>query len=193
MQPVSSTTFGTRTHHHATARCAWAAQLDIGPNTPSTRQVPRTHASERRWSCCDHRQSRQSFLSGSPAASRHRRPAGSLNALPVDGVAETVQQIASLDHAAVIPGAHSALLEVAQHLSLAYERVTLPCSSMNCGDAIYRRSVHKQSDICSWHLTVMATIANGIVLVPLVSRSLLNGHELAGGGRQCLSNHILAL
>ena len=31
------------------------------------------------------------------------------------------------------------LSDLAQHLSLAYERVTLPCSSMNCGDVIYRR------------------------------------------------------
>ena len=30
---------------------------------------------------------------------------------------------------------------VLDHLSMAYERVTLPCSAMNCGDAIYRRCV----------------------------------------------------
>jgi serine/threonine protein kinase len=35
----------------------------------------------------------------------------------------------------------SQLSELSQHLSLAYERVTLPCSSMNCGDAIYRSTL----------------------------------------------------
>lgn len=46
---------------------------------------------------------------------------------------------ASLPHAMLSHGAISQLSEMSQHLSLAYERVTLPCSSMNCGDAIYRR------------------------------------------------------
>jgi hypothetical protein len=56
----------------------------------------------------------------------------------------------SLSHAvdvaaSVLPNAalHGHLLDqlanLSQHLSLAYERVALPCSTMNCGDAIYRR------------------------------------------------------
>lgn len=31
------------------------------------------------------------------------------------------------------------LAGLSQHMSLAYERVALPCSTMNCGDMIYRR------------------------------------------------------
>lgn len=34
-----------------------------------------------------------------------------------------------------------ALHALGQHAPLAYERVVYPCSSMNCGDAIYRRCV----------------------------------------------------
>ena len=50
-------------------------------------------------------------------------------------------------HAAAAAGSHSIissdvaghLVDITRHLSLAYERVTLPCSSMNCGDVVYRR------------------------------------------------------
>ena len=44
------------------------------------------------------------------------------------------------------------LSDLAQHLSLAYERVTLPCSSMNCGDVIYRRYVTSNSvcELVAW-------------------------------------------
>ena len=52
-------------------------------------------------------------------------------------------------HAAAAAGPHgmfssdvtSRLVEITRHVSLAYERVTLPCSSMNCGDVVYRRHV----------------------------------------------------
>jgi hypothetical protein len=57
----------------------------------------------------------------------------------VEHVALAAEQLSQLDHQALLTDGHSALLDAAQHLSLAYERVTLPCSSMNCGDAIYRR------------------------------------------------------
>ena len=103
------------------------------------RPVPRTHASEPRSTVCPALPSQQNVLRSSPAAPRRQRPPSSLHALPADSVADAVQQLASLDHSALSSGAHSALADVAQHLSLAYERVTLPCSSMNCGDAIYRR------------------------------------------------------
>lgn len=44
-----------------------------------------------------------------------------------------------LPHGALHNVSMDQLAHVADHLSLAYERVTLPCSSMNCGDVIYRR------------------------------------------------------
>lgn len=47
------------------------------------------------------------------------------------------------------------LSDLAQHLSLAYERVTLPCSSMNCGDVIYRRYAIQHSHSCSFQLLNM--------------------------------------
>lgn len=36
-------------------------------------------------------------------------------------------------------GALAQLHDLAQHLPLAYERVVYPCSSVNCGDMLYRR------------------------------------------------------
>jgi hypothetical protein len=103
------------------------------------RHMPRTHASEPRSTACKALPSQRKFLSSSPAPPQWWRPSSSLHALPADSLADAAQQLASLDHSVLTSGAHSALADVAQHLSLAYERVTLPCSSMNCGDAIYRR------------------------------------------------------
>ena len=72
-----------------------------------------------------------------------RRPnhtSGRLYALPVEHIAHVAAHLAQLDHQSVLADGHADLPQFVQHMSLAYERVTLPCSSMNCGDAIYRRS-----------------------------------------------------
>ena len=77
---------------------------------------------------------------GSLCTPSHRRRASPrLHALPVEHVVHAAEQLSQLDHQELLADGHSALSAAAQHLSLAYERVTLPCSSMNCGDAIYRR------------------------------------------------------
>ena len=34
---------------------------------------------------------------------------------------------------------HDLLPQLLDHVSMAYERVTLPCSAMNCGDIIHKR------------------------------------------------------
>lgn len=48
---------------------------------------------------------------------------------------------------------HDLLPQLLHHASLAYERVTLPCSAMNCGDVVYKRSAgwlfaRSQSSCC---------------------------------------------
>lgn len=40
---------------------------------------------------------------------------------------------------ALFPEVIQQLSHAAEHLPLAYERVVLPCSAMNCGDIIHRR------------------------------------------------------
>ncbi len=139
MQPVSTKTFRTNAHQSG-SRVSRNGQLDFGLHNPTISHVSRTHASAPSPSCSEFRRSHQNVALSNHAAPQRRRPPTSLNALPIDGATEAVQQLASLDHAHLVSGAYSALAEVAQHASLAYERVTLPCSSMNCGDAIYRRS-----------------------------------------------------
>ena len=62
----------------------------------------------------------------SPAADRQSRTA----ALPPEAQ-HLAQQTA--DHL------HTLVPQLAHHLTLAYERVTLPCSAMNCGDIIHKR------------------------------------------------------
>jgi len=147
MQPVSTKTIGTNTPRSG-LRVSRTGQLDFGLHNPTISHVSRTHASAPRASCSDFRRSHQNVAFSIHAAPQRQRPPTSLNALPIDGATEAVQQLVSLDHAHVVSGAYSALAEVAQHASLAYERVTLPCSSMNCGDAIYRRSA-PPTDCCS--------------------------------------------
>lgn len=71
---------------------------------------------------------------------RHKQRRGAqCNALDPAAADALHAAAASLPHDMLSHGAISQLSEMSQHLSLAYERVTLPCSSMNCGDAIYRR------------------------------------------------------
>lgn len=76
----------------------------------------------------------------------------------------------SLDAAAQMVqhgGLHNFALDqlayIVDHLPLAYERVTLPCSSMNCGDVIYRRCAkHAQCWLCklSRNFLQLVTVAN---------------------------------
>lgn len=98
--------------------------------------------------CLLHRHSGQPSNSSASPPSIGRRPllvrrpkhtSGRLYALPVEHIAHVAAHLAQLDHQSVLADGHADLQQFVQHMSLAYERVTLPCSSMNCGDAIYRR------------------------------------------------------
>ena len=156
MQPAPSTTFGSgRTRHCPASRPVLDAPNDVEHIRPCRCHVPRMHLSDRRSVACQALSSQRNALFSSLAPPQQRRPPSSLHALPADSLADAAQQLASLDHSAIASGAHSAVADLAQHLSLAYERVTLPCSSMNCGDAIYRRFVrnsHRWYPWCRWFL-----------------------------------------
>lgn len=46
-------------------------------------------------------------------------------------------------------GALDAINSLVHHAPLAYERVVYPCSTMNCGDAVYRRCASRMYDDCA--------------------------------------------
>lgn len=75
-----------------------------------------------------------------PCLPRHRQRRGvPCRALDLAAADALHAAVSSMPHGAISQSLLRQLSELSPHLSLAYERVTLPCSSMNCGDAIYRR------------------------------------------------------
>lgn len=77
-------------------------------------------------------------------------------------------------------GLHSFALDqlayIVDHMPLAYERVTLPCSSMNCGDVIYRRCAkHALCWLCRLTRSVATDFCRQSSVIP--HRSSLYPHR----------------
>ena len=72
---------------------------------------------------------------------------------------------------------HDLLPQILHHASLAYERVTLPCSAMNCGDVVYKRSDIALADtkpqLYQYSLLVRQASAQGLARINLNQAMML--------------------